>query len=111
MPEQDWVNVVETNVLRVLLLVTSILMSAVCVLIGWGLGQSFVNWFVDIFFTTDVFNDGLILMAVVLFVDSSVEHLLLSFMIYLMCFYQSPLYQPYSEDFTITANLTQPMSL
>jgi len=111
MPVQDWINVVETNVLRVLLLVTSILMSAVCVLIGWGLGQSFVNWFVDTFFTTDVFNDGLILMAVALFVDSSVEHLLLPFMIYLMCFYQSPLYQPYSEDFTTTANSTQPVSL
>jgi hypothetical protein len=108
MPVQNWINDVETNVLRGLLLVTSTLMSVVCVLIGWGLGQVLVNLLADIYFMKDVFNSGLTLMVAVLFVDSSVEHLLLPFMIYLTCLYQSPLYTQFSDDSTIVANSTQP---
>jgi hypothetical protein len=108
MPELNWVKDVEITVLRVLLIVTSILMNALCVLIGWGLAQAFVNFAADTFSTRNVSNDGLTLMAVALTVDLSAEHQLLLFMTYLLCTYQSPGYYIYSELFSSPDNSTLP---
>lgn len=111
MPVQNWVNVVETNVLILLIHVTSILMIVVCALIGWELGQCLENFIVDMYSTPSVYSIGLILIADVLFVGSYVNHLWLPFMIYLMCFYQTTRYTHFSEESMIPANSTQQVSL
>ena len=111
MPELNWVIDVEINVLRALIVVTSILMNVLCVLIGWGLAQAFVNFAVDIFFTKSVPIDGLLLMVAVLFVDSHVERQLSLFAIYLLYTYQNPGYFIYSELFSIPDNSTLPRLL
>lgn len=111
MPELSWVNDVEINVLSVLLHVMSILMNVLFVLTGCVLGQAFTNFVADIYSTKIVSNGGLILMAVVLTVDFSVEDQLLLFMIYLLCSYQSPGYYIYSEHFSFRDNSTLPQLL
>jgi hypothetical protein len=111
MPRPNWIVDVEIAVLRVSLLVTSTLMNVVFVLLGWELGQLFVNFIVVMFSTNDVFIDGLILMAVALSVDLSVEHLLLLFMIFHTFTYQNQESQKYLEDYTTVVNSTQPVYL
>jgi hypothetical protein len=111
MPRPNWIVDVEIAVLRVSLLVASILMNVVFALLGWELGRVSVNFIVAMFSTNDVFNDGLLLMAVALTVDLSVEHLLLLFTIFQTFTYQNQESQKYLEDYTTMVNSTQPMYL
>jgi hypothetical protein len=97
---------VEIIVLTVLLHVISTLMNVLFALIGWVIGQSLINFLVDIYSTKSVYLDGLIRMVAVLCVDTHVgSHLLLS-TILLILVYQTVRSPQSLEGYMMPVNYT-----